>query len=109
MLRGHRSIFTSLFPEETKNTDVLEAPERRGRSEMLILQRNELLISRYYFYAKMQGYQYQASLDIVGAELFLTERTVVDIIQKNRDLLKHINSSKPEVKVFKAKFPFMVW
>ena len=58
MLRGHRSIFTSLFPEETKNTDVLEAPERKGRSEMLILKRNELLVCRYYYYVKMRRLEY---------------------------------------------------
>ena len=57
MLRGHRSIYLSLLPENTTDT-LLPTAERRGRSEALIVKRNELLICRYYYYLKIVKLQY---------------------------------------------------
>jgi hypothetical protein len=106
MLRGQRN-FTSLFPIETPN--VLEIPERKGRSELLLLKRNELLVSRHYYYGKIYRYHYDDLMKVLSDELFLTIRTIQDILQKNNDLLRHVYSSNPDVQVFRDKFPQYVW
>lgn len=107
MLRGQRN-YSTLFPDETP-PEVLSIPERKGRSEFLLLKRNELLIARYYYYYKIDPHQYPAILKLLSSELFLTERTIQDLLQKNQDMLKHFYTCRPNVKIFKNKFPHFVW
>lgn len=108
MLRGSRSIFASLFHDDV--TDVLvPAPERKGRSEALINKRNELLVCRYYFLVKIADYKYPKALAKLEEEIFLTQRTIIDTIQRNHALLKELHHTRPDVKYFKNKFPFFVW
>lgn len=105
-MRGSRTIFNSLFQEE----EVIEmAPERKGRSEALILKRNELLICRYYYYVKIVGNQYHTTLAILEKEFFLTERTMIDMLSRNSGILKHLQTTKPSLKYFRDKFPWMAW
>jgi len=108
MLRGHRSIYTSLFEDNTVLT-IPAPPERKGRSETLILRRNEALICRYYYYIKICGYQYPATLTILENEFFVAERTITDMLTKNSGILKELHTNKPNIKYFKERFPFLAW
>lgn len=75
-----------------------------------MLKRDEMLVSRYYYYAKIKSEDYENTLDKLEAETFLTKRTIVYIVlEKNFDFFKHLVSSKPSTTVFRNKFPFMVW
>ncbi len=107
-MRGERSIFLSLFTDDTATTTAA-APERKGRSEDLLQKRNELLICRHYYYTRIVELQYARALERLEDELYLSQRTIINIVNDNYTLLKKINSEKPEVKYFKTKFPFMVW
>lgn len=108
MLRGHRSIFQNLFQEEPSEV-VVTAPERKGRSELLMQKRNELLICRYYYHVKIIGCQYPVALSALENEMFITQRTITDTIQKHHGLLKELHLTKPDIRYFKNKFPWMVW
>ena len=57
MLRGRQTLFNQLFDEP-----ILELPpaERKGRNEILIAKRNEIIICRYYYYAKIEGRRYRS-------------------------------------------------
>lgn len=99
-------MFNALFIEDTP---PVVTPERKGRSEHLINKRNELLICRYYYHIKIVSRQYIATIKLLERETFLTERTIIDALQKNSDTLKLLAAAKPTIKYFKDKFPFYHW
>lgn len=107
MQLGKRTVYTSLFPQEV--SEVPEAPERKGRSEDLLLKRNLLLVSRYYYYVRLRGFQYHNALKQLEKELFLTERTITNILMGERAFLNELKKHTSDVFVFRKKYPFMVW
>ena len=108
MLRGHRT-YLSLFQSESP-AEVLAVPEKRGRSEALVKKRNELLLHRHYFKYKIKRLQYQDGLDQLEDEFFITERTIIDIVQSDCSVLKNLKAiNPPDAKYFKRKYPFMNW
>jgi hypothetical protein len=107
MLRGHRSIFTSLFPDDT--TTAPAVVERKGRSEVLLLKRNEALICRYYWLVKIEAKQYQITLAQLEDEFFISERTIIDILQQNSGILKALVTDKTNTSFFKKKYPWLSW
>jgi hypothetical protein len=108
MLRGHRSTYLSLF-EPPMTVVVNNDAEKRGRSEALLLKRNNLLFHRHYYYVKIKRLQYQDLLDVLEAETFITQRTIIDITQRNTIALREVYKNRPDVKVLKAMFPHMNW
>ena len=108
MQRGSRSIFQNLFNDDVA-TDTIALPERKGRSEELVQKRNELLVCRHYYYTRIIELQYHRCLQKLEAEFFLSQRTIIDIINNQSRLLKSINAQKPQAKYFKEKYPFIVW
>jgi len=107
MLRGHRTYLSLFQPEPV--TDTITIPERKGRNEELIKQRNELLLHRHYFYSKIKCLQYHMLLEALESEFFITQRTLVDIVQTNSFILKDLNTKKPSAAYFKTKYPFLSW
>jgi len=108
-MRGSRSIFQTLLYDDTPQTAELPLPERKGRSEALKLRQNEMIVCRYYFHVKIQGRQYEKALETLESEIFLSQRTIIDIINKNSLKLKELQQLKPNVKYFRAKYPFLNW
>lgn len=108
MLRGHRTIFNSLFETDVNVLDT-PAPERKGRSEELVLKRNEALICRYYYYIKIHGMQYLATLAVLQQEFYLAERTIIDMLTKNSGILRRLHDTKPTLKYFRDRYPWMAW
>lgn len=107
-MRGQYSIFQNLFDDP--ETLTAPAPERKGRNEALLQARNELLIHRYYYHIKIKQRQYLHTLRVLERdELFLTERTIIDIVQKESAALKKLHEKSPDVRYFRAKFPMWVW
>lgn len=106
LLRGHRT-YLNLFDEP--DHPVLQKAERRGRSEQFHTRRNELLIHRYYYLVKIQGRQYQATLEQLEQELFIAQATIINNVSEERTLLKALNAQKPDVSFFKKKYPWIVW
>jgi hypothetical protein len=109
MQRGQRSIYNSLFPEETLTDTLATLTERKGRSEMLILKRNEYLICRYYYFARIMGKKYPACQELLKEETFLEKRTIINIIEANQDFLRHLKNHNADIKFFKSKYPHIVW
>ena len=108
MLRGHRSTYLSLFTNEPI-ANLEPTPERRGRNELLVAKRNTLLIHRHYYYYKLKQVQYHVGLAALEEEFFLTERTIVDIVQCNISLLRELKTINPDRKYFERKYPFLTW
>lgn len=105
MLRGHRSVYLSLLTEDT----TVKPREGRGRSETLIKKRNEYLVCRYFYYAKVRRLQYFDALELLEQDVFICQRTIQNILQDNNDILKELSKLKPKIKYFKERFPNSVW
>lgn len=107
IMRGNRSIYISLFENEVHS--IPKTVERKGRSEALILKRNELLICRYYYCVKILNLQYHVAIIKLENEFFISQRTIIDMISKNDGILKTFLITKPTVKYFRDRYPFMAW
>ncbi|RYF86953.1 MAG: hypothetical protein EOO03_11180 [Chitinophagaceae bacterium] len=109
-MKGQQAIYQSLFANESAvQTATLPLPERKGRSEVLKQKQNELIVARYFYYVKIQGRQYEATLEILQHEFFLAKRTIIDIVQKNQPQLRLLNMAKRDVKHFRQQYPFLNW
>src|SRR6476620_11999031 len=108
-MRDSRSIFQTLFNDAEPQTAELPLPERKGLSEALKQRQNEMIVCRYYFHIKIQGRQYEKALETLEGEIFLSQRTLIDIINKNSLKLKELHQLKPNIKYFRAKYPFLNW
>jgi len=107
MLRGHVSLYKSLFNEETS---ARAKPQRKGRNEVHLQSRNELLVHRYWYYVKIKGLNYPQTLDILeNIEFFLTPGTIAWIIKCNFNVITELKAARPDAAYFKKKYPFMVW
>jgi hypothetical protein len=109
MRRGQHSLFNSMFDDDSICVAVPAPTVRRGRSEVLIEKRNDLLVHRYFFYVKILGRQYEKTLQILESELFIAQHTIVNVMTQDKTLLKELNSAKPSVRYFKEKYPFINW
>lgn len=111
MALGQRSLYQSLF------TDTQQAPvvdiltrERKGRSETLKAKQNELIVCRYYYHIKIAAMQYEATLQkLENEEIFLSQRTITDILNANSNLLRNLHNTKPDLKYFRNKYPHFIW
>lgn len=97
----------NLFDEPDQ--PLIKSAERRGRSEHFHNLRNELLIHRYYYLVKIQGRQYQATLEQLERELFIAQATIINNVSEERTLLRELNAQKPDISYFKKKYPWIVW
>lgn len=104
MQRGYRTLFSDFIEEPP-----VKVVQRRGRSEELHQERNELLIHRYYYFIKVLRMQYADALQKLRVQLFIEERTIIDAVQQNRVMLKKLHEEKPTAKYFRDKYPFMNW
>ena len=102
--RGYRTLFGDLL----EDTEV-KAPQGKGRNEELLAQRNELLIHRYYYFTKILRLQYGDALKQLRDQLHLETRTITDILQTNSAELYRLHQSKPAIKYFRDKYPYLRW
>lgn len=106
-MRGHQNIFTSVLFEEF-TPKPLPLVERKGRSDVLKQRQNELIAHRYYYYIKLQRRIYEDAIAIVSDEIMLAPITLIRIIDSS-DVLKQLQTLKPDVKYFRNKYPWLVW
>lgn len=108
-MKGHRSIYQSLFDEPAPVAELPAAAERRGRSEVLKARQDAMIICRYYYHVKLQEKQYEKALQALEQEVYLSKHTIVKIITRESAHLKMLHQAKPTTKYFQAKYPFLNW
>lgn len=104
-MQGHFKIFQKYVePRQAK-----KAAGRKGRSDALIHQRNELMMYRYYYYIKICRYQYMQALQQLEQEFFIKIFTIISILQRNDGKLSRIMHEKASVDKLQSRYPWLSW
>lgn len=106
MQRGRRN-FNQLV--DTVNDNKPQSVYKRGRSEALIINRNQCLIYRYYYYSKIKRWRYEDVMNELSKEFFLNTRTILNHMEDQAELVKTIFKEKPLIKELEKKFNFLNW
>lgn len=101
-MRG-KNTFSNVF-----NTNP--APEKRkGRSTELIAHRNRCLMERYYYYGHFTDKRFDAIIEQLSHEFFLSKQTIPDLMDKNLAMLIELKEKKPPKSYFEKRWPHMRW
>lgn len=102
MPRGSNTLFADIF-------DLTPAvKQRKGRSVNFDSQRNQCLIDRYVFYGQM-GFRYEILIKIITVQFFISERTVVWVLQENVNMLSEARKQKLAKKDLEKRWPHLNW
>lgn len=101
-VRGQNTIFQTLIDFEEKTM-------RRGRSDNLLQQRNELILHRYYYFVVLKKRQYIDTLHTLSEENFLSTTTLTRIIISQHEYLKEVHRNHPDERDLRGKYPWVVW
>lgn len=88
---------------------TISRPERKGRSEELIEQRNELFIHRFAYYQKFTTHRYEEIISRLKQELHLAEFTLGKMVIAHGGDIKKLKDANPTLSYFRKKFDWMVW
>lgn len=114
MQRGQQKLFNDLIERELVMVAV------KGRSATLIDARNELLLHRYYWHGRRElepgvRMSYQSLLSAIKTELFIEDRTIVNILdeyyadfQHVRQQYRHYTDAQLS-REMKTRWPWLVW
>lgn len=113
-IRGSQISFKNVFYDEA-TTPSLPHTKANGRSKELHDRRNECLLERYYFTGRITKQRYEAVIEKVAAEFFITDFHCSKIILQNNDKLISIKmkwkneDDKKVLQAFTKKWPQLVW
>ncbi len=82
---------------------------QKGRSQILNLSRNNLLLTRYWFYVCFTQNRFDIILKILSYEFKLSERRITDIIQEDKVIVETLKAKRPSLKQLNLIYPFMIW
>lgn len=109
-MRGQYSLFNSLIsPNASATATSADSVLKKGRSYRLILERNECLLHRYYFYIKINRNQYADVIAILSSEFFLSQERIIICLNQNRQALKEVLAEAPDVKQLRSRYTWMQW
>lgn len=92
-----------------QNDSDSETLVRKGRSDDLIMKRNECLIARYYYYGTIRGKTYEDTLNLLVREFFLSQSTILRQINTNGETVMMFKKSAHGPRWFQARWPHLKW
>lgn len=104
MIVGQRSLYHDLL-----KPDVKQAGQNKGRSVLLVENRNTLLCYRYFYYAYHKQYTYPKALKQLEGEFFIAETTIINRLTEKQSDLKQIFTDKPPISDLKKQYDWLVW
>lgn len=101
-MKGHQTLFNDI---------IEESPLRvvKGRSERLDNLRNQCLVERYLYMMETTGWRYDLMLKLISTDFFLSERTVINILDENYDIVSTVRKKIPGKKELERKWPQFSW
>lgn len=106
-IRGGNAIHNKIANDETKKT---KQKGQKGRSNQLHSQRNACLVERYYFIARNNPkLKYEAIIEHIANEFFLSVHSIPDILKDNITNLQKLKQENHERGYFKRRWPHLNW
>jgi len=102
-MRGERQLYLPFYCEAEPLT------AGRGRSDTLIQNRDRKLLLRYYYHTYFTRLKYDDTIHQLITEFDLAERTIIDRLQMNNDLINEIMKARPMVNELKKEVPYFSW
>jgi hypothetical protein len=104
-----RGILNFMNLVDSDNTASNKSTPSKGRSKILIQNRNNLLLTRYWFYAFFTQNRFDIIIKILSFEFKIAERRVADVIQEDSKIVEALKKKRPTLKQLNMMYPFMVW
>jgi len=82
---------------------------RKGRNNTLIARRNDCLIARYFYYGYYKNKTYEDTLRLLVNEFFLSQMTIIGIIQTRMGILEEIKERHPSIYYLQSHWPHLKW
>jgi hypothetical protein len=101
-MRG-KKLFKTTFKEKAQEQGS------RGRNVNLIARRNYCLLDRYFYYGHYTDKRFDAIIENLCTEFFLSKRTLQDIIDANETYLLELKKKKPRLSLLEMRWPHMKW
>jgi hypothetical protein len=102
-MRG-RKVYDLLTADETP-----QEPTRKGRNHHLVDLRNECLVARFYYFSVFSKKCYEDILNRLGEEFFLTQQTIVNVLQEHADAVGKHRKEATTLYHLRAKWPHLKW
>ena len=103
MKRGNKQ-FKTIFSGEQPGKG-----QRRGRNNELLEKRNACLLARYYYYGHFTEKRYDAIIQHLSTEFFLSPVTIQDLVQDHVNYLHELKQLNPRRAYFESQWPHLVW
>lgn len=101
---GTHLLFTNLIADDKEFVQ-----SKQGRSPELDAARNEMICCRYYFYLTFSLMRYDAIIDTLSSEFFLSNTRVVAILKKHIATIKNLRVNNVTRTELAKKYPNWNW
>ncbi|MET4080088.1 hypothetical protein ABIB40_000028 [Pedobacter sp. UYP30] len=103
MIRGNQ-IIQSIFPSE-----IEENRPEDNRKGIYAVERNECLLTRFYFYYYIKKRRFDTTLSDLAKEFYISTRTITNYIADNGEMLKKLVAQDCSIKDLRKKYPHLIW
>ena len=105
MARGQNALSHIDFSKK----QPVDKPTGKGRSRLLLQQRNKLLIARYYYHNAIRNTPFSKTIDLLQCELYIAPYTIAKVLRNEEETITIMRKKKPSVEGFKKQFPLFRW
>jgi hypothetical protein len=97
------------FENQTTQPKVKKQMGKKGRCGELIANRNNKIICRYYYYARLLQLRTDKVFEHLQQEFDLTERTLFDIVSSRQGEISKMFREETSLKDISKKYPYYNW
>lgn len=110
MPRGSKN-FDKLISDTTDNPIIerRSVPSKKGRCAELNQKRDELICTRYWYYAHYTYFRYEMIIARMVDEFLISGRRIADILQADNTVVSELKKDKPRLKDLRIMYPHWVW
>jgi hypothetical protein len=88
---------------------IAEVQQKKGRSIDFHNSRNSALVDRFYFYSIFSELRYEAILERLSSEFYISPSTIVGLLNDRYEQVTVNKSNQVSVNQLKKKHPHLIW
>lgn len=104
-MRGHQTLYTSLFPSSLPEADK----EKKGKRNVYIERRHDVMACRYYYHAEIRRIRFDDCLMELSEEFNLSPNVISQCIKKRIDYIKILIKDKTTETDLRKLYPHFNW